>query len=287
MPKVSVIIPTYNASKYLRETLDSVLAQTYQDFEVVVVDDGSTDGTVEILKSYGDRIRWTVQEHQGQAYALNRGLQIAKGEYFAYFDADDLMRPTKLEVQARYLDEHPDVDLVYGDRYCIEAGRAPVLSKSRPLDPFFLLQYDYVPRLTVMCRRSSQEKVGPFNGEITGSDDWDMWVRMSEQCRMAYLEGALVEYRIHGGNISFTRPKRLNHYRWTHLRILQDACRRRGKPFWLRVMVFNAWVQWELGKVPVLGERFPRFWGRLDRVQGIAERLCLRWMAGLPAQKQR
>jgi len=286
MSKVSVIIPAYNAARYLPSTLDSVLGQTYRDFEVIVVDDGSTDETVEVLRSYGNRLCFAVQEHQGQAFAINRGIRMAKGEYLAYFDADDLMIPTKLEVQAGYLDQHPEVDVVYTDMYCTTPNSGTMLVKYQPLDPFRLLQRCCVCRITVMHRRACLEEVGLFNEQLTGSDDWDMWVRMSERCRMAHIDQALSEYRIHGANISFTRPKRMDHCRWARLVILQGACRRRGSPFWLRVMVFHAKVQWLVGKVPLLGERFPRLWALADRLQATYERVFLRWMARPPRPDQ-
>lgn len=282
MAKVSVIIPAYNAAEHLRQTLHSVLNQSYGDFEVIVVDDGSTDGTVEILKTYGTRIRWAVQEHRGQAYAINRGIELATGEYVAYFDADDAMAPTKLEVQARYLDDHSDVDVVYGDLYLTKPGCPPTRIQYQPLDPFFLLQYCCVCRITIMHRRACLDRIGLFNGEITGSDDWDMWIRMSEQCCMAYLDQALSEYRIHRTNTSTTRPKRLNHVRWARVVILQGAWVRRGRPFWLRMMLLSAQVYWLLGRTPFLGERFPRGWSLADRVQRGLERLLLGWMATPP-----
>ena len=277
MTKVSVIIPAYNAAKFIRETLDCIFAQTYPDFEIIVVDDGSTDGTVDILKSYGDRVRWTVQNHEGQAYALNRGIGMATGEYLAYFDADDIMLPTKLEVQARYLDEHPEVDVVYSNMLQTEPGEGTRLIQYSRIDPFLLLQTCRVSRITIVQRRACVERIGLFNGKITGTDDWDMWVRMSERCRMAFIDQALSEYRIHGENISRRRRKPQNHVRYARLVIVSGACARRGKPLWLRMMVLSATIGWIVGKLPIVGERFV-----LDRVQLLAERLLLRWAASDP-----
>jgi glycosyltransferase involved in cell wall biosynthesis len=276
MPKVSVIVPAYNAAGFIGETLDSVLNQTFEDFEIVVVDDGSTDETLGVVKSYGRRVRWAVQNHGGQARAINRGIQIAQGEYFAYLDADDLFRPRKLDVQTRYLDEHSQIDVVYTDQYYTTPKGGTVLVKSQPIDGFRLLQYCYISRITVMHRRACLDRVGPFNEQVTGSDDWDMWVRMSECCRMAYIDEALSEYRIHGRNTSFIRPRALDHYRRTRLIIRNNACERRGYPFWLRMMAWNARSQVCLGKLPLVGERFPRLWAALDRVQSSMERIVLR-----------
>ena len=283
MPKVSVIIPAYNAAPFIRETLASVFNQTYKDFEVVIVDDGSTDETAEILASYGDRIRWATKEHQGQASAVNRAVSMARGEYFAYFDADDIMLPKKLEIQARYLDEHPEVDAVYSsDKYYCESREQTVRKRSNPLDSFNLLQDCFILRTAVMHRRACVERLGPFKEKITGSDDWDMWVRISEHYRMDFIDQVLSEYRIHGKNISQTRPKRLDHYRWVRKIIVEDACERRGRPFWLRMMAFSAKASWMLGKTPVLGECSLRLWSVFFRVQRFVEWLILHWMATAP-----
>jgi glycosyltransferase involved in cell wall biosynthesis len=282
MTKVSVIIPAYNVARHIRGTLDTVFGQTYRDFEIIVVDDGSTDETVAILKSYGDRVRWAVQQHQGQAYALNRGVGMAQGEYLAYFDADDIMSSTKLEKQVRYLDEHPDVDVVYTDMRVTRANGESYVKQYRPVDPFFLLQYCCISRITVMHRRACLERLGPFDGSITGSDDWDMWVRMSECCRMAHIGEALSEYRLHGENISFRRKNQLNHVRRMRWEIVRRACQRRGRPFWLRAMVLSARSYLLVGSIPFISARFPRLWGAGDRLQRAFERLALGWMASPP-----
>ncbi|MBN1394463.1 MAG: glycosyltransferase [Pirellulales bacterium] len=282
MPQVSVIIPAYNAAKHFRETMESIFNQTYRNFEVIVVDDGSTDETVDILKGYGDRVRWTVQRHQGQAYALNRAIGMSKGKYLAYFDADDIMSPTKLEVQATYLDEHPEIDVVYTDMRVTQPNGDGYVKKYRAVDPFFLLQYCCVSRITVMHRRSCLDAIGLFDGSVTGSDDWDMWVRMSERCSMKHIGEALSEYRLHGENISFRRANQLSHVRRMRREIVRRACRRRGNPFWLRAMFLSAWSYWLLGKIPYFGKRFPHLWGAGDRIQRSAERLLLGWLATPP-----
>jgi glycosyltransferase involved in cell wall biosynthesis len=201
---------------------------------------------------------------------------MANGEYVAYLDADDVMLPTKLEVQATYLDEHLEVDVVYSDMYQVTPGQGAVLIKYQRLDPFRLLQRCCVSRITVMHRRVCLEKTGLFNEQLTGSDDWDMWVRMSEVCRMAHIDQALSEYRIHGCNTSLTRPKRLDHYRWSRVMILRNAYVRRGRPLWLGVMLLSARVMWLIGKVPFLGKGFPCMWSLAERIQGFFELVLVR-----------
>src|SRR4030067_1245470 len=115
MPQISVIIPCFNSGKYLRECLDSVLSQTSQDFEVIVVDDGSTDDTPSIIKSYGSRVRLIRQDNKGPSSARNAGIKIAQGNYIAFQDADDVWLPRKLELQYRFLQENPPYLWVYSD----------------------------------------------------------------------------------------------------------------------------------------------------------------------------
>ena len=123
MPTVSVIIPTYNRRTYVQEAIDSVLAQTYPDYEIIVIDDGSTDGTDQVLHArYGDRIRYVWQENQGESAARNRGIALARGEYIALLDSDDLWLPDKLAKQIPFLDSHPGAVLALPQVWQINAN---------------------------------------------------------------------------------------------------------------------------------------------------------------------
>ena len=114
-PRISVIVPTYNRARYIRQAIDSVLAQTFQDFEIIVVDDGSTDDTRAVVASYGDKVRYVYTENGGVAHARNVGMTNARGQYFAFLDSDDLFYPYMLETEIRLLDSHPDVGMVYAE----------------------------------------------------------------------------------------------------------------------------------------------------------------------------
>ena len=279
MAKVSVIIPVYNGERYISEAIDSVLNQTYKDLEIIVVNDGSTDNTVEILKEYDDKIRCKSQGNKGQASAINEGIKMAKGKYIAYLDADDVCLPERFENQVKYLEEHPNVGLVYSDCYQIdENGKIQRIIKSQPHDNFVLLQKNYVPRSAVMHKRECLDEVGLFDERITGSDDWDMWIRISEKFEMGYIGKPLVKHRVHGGNISLTRPKRLDHWRYTRMRILEKAYERRERPFWLKLILMRAKIEWRIGKMPLLGERFPTVWWVVDRILDYVERILIEKM---------
>ena len=273
MVKVSIIIPVYNGERYVSEAIDSVLNQSYKDFEIIVIDDDSKDNTSNILRTYGKKIRWKSQENKGQASALNEGIKMAKGRYIAYLDADDVCLPERFENQVKYLDEHSNVGLVYSDRYQIdENGKIQWIIKSQPHDNFILLQKNYIPRSAVMHKRECLDEVGLFDESITGDDDWDMWIRISEKFEMGYMDKPLVKYRVHGENISLTRPKRLDRGRYIKMRILEKAYERRERPFWLKLILIRAKIEWRIGKMPLLGESSRVWWG-VDMVLDCVERI--------------
>lgn len=202
MPKVSVIIPAYNAITYLPETLENLLNQTYDDFEAIVINDGSTDGTFEWVSQIKDaRVRSISQANQGLAGARNTGINNAKGEYIAFIDADDLWEPSKLEKQVKILDEHPQVGLVY-------TWVAYINEKSEPTGRVFqnqaegyvwkeLTQHNIVECGSVaMVRRDCFDSVGLFDRNL-GSyvEDWDMWLRIAPNYEFKVIKEPLVYYR--------------------------------------------------------------------------------------------
>jgi glycosyltransferase involved in cell wall biosynthesis len=279
MVKVSVIVPVYNGEKYIREAIDSVLNQSYKDFEVIVVDDGSKDNSLTIIKRYGGKIRWKSQENNGQASATNEGVKMAEGEYIAYLDADDVCMPERLEVQVKYLDNHLNVGLVYSGCYHINSvGEVRRIVKARPYDNLLLLQKNYIARSTVMHRRKCLDEVGLFDESISGYDDWDMWIRISEKFAVDYVERPLVKYRVHGEQISLVRPKELAYRGYTTVRIIEKACARRKNSFWLKLKLSRAKVGKKICETfPILDKNFlARNWRRADRVLGWVERTLVR-----------
>lgn len=279
MVKVSIIIPVYNGERYIREAVDSALNQTYKDFEIIVIDDGSKDNTPNILENYDNKIRWKSQKNRGQAFAINEGINMAKGKYIAYLDVDDVCLPERFENQVEYLDAHSNVGLVYSDFYQINGnGETQRIMKSHPHDKFVLLQNNYIPRSTVMHKRECLKGVGLFDESITGDDDWDMWIRISERFGMGYIGKPLVKYRVHKGNISLLRPKRLDRGRYMKMRILEKTYERRERPFWLKLILIRAKIEWRIGKIPLLGESFPPVWWRVDKVLDCVERILIEKM---------
>ena len=209
MPKVSVIIPAYNAERFLRQTIESVLAQTFRDFEIIVVDDGSKDETAEIAESFGAPVICRRKTNGGVSSARNLGIKEAKGEYVAFLDADDLWEPTKLEKQVARLDEQPQVGLCFAAVQRIDENDLP-LNKIEAEDyPDFceaLLLYSCVVSgscSSAMIRKKLTETAGKFNEDYTNYEDWDYWLRLSLLTEFSAIPEYLVKYRLVRESASF------------------------------------------------------------------------------------
>lgn len=207
-PKVSVIIPAYNSEKYIAETLRSALAQTYRDYEIVVVDDGSSDGTLRVAKSFEPQVKVLTKQNGGPASARNLAISNSRGDYLAFLDGDDLWLEDKLERQTAFLDENRDVGLVYGEAlmFTESDGEKQVGgSIGYTADPSFhlLLFGDYIPNSTVMIRRDCVEKAGLLNEsrELIGVEDYEYWMRIAKHFPMAGIPRPLAYYRIREGSL--------------------------------------------------------------------------------------
>jgi len=208
MKRVSAIIPTYNCAAYLGEALDSILAQTYPDVEIIVVDDGSTDNTRQVLEPYGGRIVYLYQENQGESVARNRGIEAAGGEFIAFLDADDLWLPTKLERLVAAMDLYPEAVLAYSYAYAVDASGQRMRFRGSDL----LCQgeaglHQVFPRLvtenmianpgTALIRRRFLTGMTAFDPAIRWGEDWDLWLRLSLKGPFAFVAEPLACYRMH------------------------------------------------------------------------------------------
>jgi glycosyltransferase involved in cell wall biosynthesis len=191
MPKVSVIIPVYNRAQMVVEAIESVFGQTFRDFELLVVDDGSTDGTWDALQAYGPRLRAWRKPHAGAAAARNLGIKNAGGEYLAFLDSDDLWRPEKLARQVEYLDRHPEAALVHCDGWWIKGPEVPPDLASRPTfyanrpipqgpDAARYLMSSPIPTPYIMMRRNVAERIGGFAEDLRLHEDADFLLRLLE-----------------------------------------------------------------------------------------------------------
>lgn len=214
MPKVSVIIPTYNRSKYLCEAIDSVLAQTYKDFEIIVIDDGSTDDTRNVLNErYDGRIQYLYQANQGYSVAANKGIEASVGEYIAILGDDDLWLPEKLERQVRQFDDHPEFGFVGSESLVINGQGLATDHYKRGqgnVDTFeSLYEMPFIPALTVVIRRRCLDEVGYFDPQLPNAQDYDLWLRLAKRYRFCYMDMPLAKYRLHGSNLSRNIDQRI------------------------------------------------------------------------------
>jgi glycosyltransferase involved in cell wall biosynthesis len=211
MPEVSVIIPSYNAGRYLADAVDSVLNQSFRDLEVLIVDDGSTDDTESVARCYGPPVRYIRQLNAGVAAARNRGIKESRGRYVAFLDADDTWHRDKLEAQVKALRENPSHRACYTAFTTVNANLAPlnVTRSSRRAAALedLLLRGNVIGSIcSVVCERSLFETVGHFDPSLSQCADWDMWVRMSAHTEFLYLDVPLVTYRQHATNMSRNAP---------------------------------------------------------------------------------
>lgn len=223
---VSVVIPVYNAAPYLREALDSVLSQDYAPFELIVVDDGSTDASREILASYGDRLTVLYEQRRGPAAARNCGVRSARGAFIAFHDADDIWLQGKLREQLAYLGSHPDIDIVFSQLAFWFADDDDRYPDPRPIvaDPTrwevkqALSGYIYPDQLLESCigmitpvvRRTVLDQLGGFDESLPAGSDYDFWLRATYRFRAHKLDRCHALYRIRSQSITST-PRRENY----------------------------------------------------------------------------
>jgi glycosyltransferase involved in cell wall biosynthesis len=228
---VSLIIATFNHGRFLAEALDSALAQTLKDVEVIVVDDGSTDETLSVLARYADRVRVIRQPNRGLAAARNTGLAAARGTYVSFLDADDVVMPTKLAEQAAVLEATPTLGWTYCDVLIetVATGNEMRASErfgydARMLDGWLfpeLIHGNFIPAIAPLVRRTVLAAVGAFDDRLTALEDWDLWLRLSLIAEARYSPAVLVRYRVHPGGMSEDRS-RMDRNRF---RVLDKLCR--------------------------------------------------------------
>ncbi len=198
MPKVSVIIPTHNRGRLIGRALESVFKQTYKDYEVIVVDDGSTDNTREVLAQFGNKIKYIAQPQQGSAAARNRGIRESMSEYVAFLDSDDFWIPEKLATQVEILDKHKNVGIVYSKMIMInekgeQCGMKPSSVSGKNYQELLEIWGD-LPTSTVMTRKDYFNKAGLFDQSLTTMQDIDMWLRIARFCDLYEVEDKMLAY---------------------------------------------------------------------------------------------
>ena len=201
-PLVSVIIPVYNGSNFLREAINSVVSQTYSNFEIIVVDDGSTDDSWKIIQSYGNKIRGIHKDNGGVASALNCGIRTMNGSYFAWLSHDDLWLPDKIEKQIRFFEENPECQISYTDYYVIDlegiiTGTVVTPWYPRQRAKRELFQGGFINGSSIMIKKTCFDSVGLFSENLRYTQDTEMWIRMSRKFEIGHVPEILIKQRMH------------------------------------------------------------------------------------------
>ena len=233
VPAVSVLMTVYNGSRFLRPAVDSILAQTFGDFEFVIVDDGSIDDVVKTLRDYekrDTRIRLFERPHHGIVPAANFGLRQCRGEFVARMDADDVATPSRFEKQVALLRQRPEVTVV-GGAYELIDGAGRLLRVEYPPADDASLQALCLKGTTPICqplammRRGAMTVAGEYDPQVETAEDLDMWLRLGELGQLACVPDVLLKYRQHGGSVSETKQQAQGE----RIRIgVEKAMRRRG-----------------------------------------------------------
>ncbi len=210
-PLVSIIIPTFNRSKIVRRAVDSVFAQTFQDFEILVIDDGSSDDTRSALAGYPDRLRYVFQKNQGPAAARNHGMQLAKGEYIGFLDSDDVYFPNNLEAHLRQFEVNRGAGLVYAGSEIVD-HEGKLIKEYRP-DPGNrgdvlerLIYHNFIIPSTVLMTRQCMVSAGEMNTRLWFAEDWYYWLRVASRCPVDFVDQVLVRYQRTKGSLSHGKP---------------------------------------------------------------------------------
>ena len=256
-PLVSVIIPTYNKALYLKEAIESVLNQTYKNLELLVIDDGSTDNTAEIIKLFNDnRLIYFYQNNKGPAAARNVGIENSKGEFIAFLDSDDLWLEEKLEKQIKFLKENNEVGMLGTGFYKIDENKNIIGKKQFPADndrlKKILIKFNPFAQSSVILRKEVIQKVGKYDESFLESEDYDFWLRIARYYKIANLPEYLVMKRFYKENLSPVKDKKQLRF---NLKAKKNAILRGQYPKWCYLYLIQLWF---FAKMPFFIRRLIR-----------------------------
>ena len=237
-PLVSIITPSYNQARYLEATVRSVLGQDYPNLEYLIVDGGSTDGSVEIIRKYADRLAWWVSEpDKGQTDAINKGFARARGEILAWINSDDTYEPGAVAAAVKYFQDHPEAGLVYGDTHFIdEDGRVIGKFAARQTDYLRLRRgYVHIPQQAAFFRADLWREVGPLDPSFYFAMDYDLWVRLAARAPIHYTPQHWANFRLQADAKTITADDRC----WPEM----IRVHRRDGGNWLSVIVAKYYVR--------------------------------------------
>lgn len=247
MPKISVIMSVYNGQKYLKEAIESILNQTFKDFEFLIINDGSTDKTPEILEKYKRQDRRIKiinnAKNIGLTKSLNKGINIARGEYIARMDADDISLPERLEKQINFLDSHSEIGLLGAAYFEINEKGEIIGKKIFPVSDQELrkrlIRFNPFFHASIMIRKKILNEVGGYNEEIKRAQDYELWFRIAKKTKIANLPEPLMKRRYTKENISV---KNENEQIKLAIEIRKKAIKERQYPSWCWIYLLRPYV---------------------------------------------
>jgi glycosyltransferase involved in cell wall biosynthesis len=197
---ISIVTPSYNQGRYIEETIQSVLSQDYPQIEYLILDGGSTDGTIDVIRKYEHKLAWWASEKdQGQTDAINRGFGRATGEILAWINSDDTYEPGAIAASVMYLQDHPEVGMVYGDcNYINESGDVIGKFPAAPTNYRLLRRgFTHIPQQTMFFRAGLWKQVGPLDPSFYFAMDYDLWTRIAAHTEIRYVPQTWANFRLH------------------------------------------------------------------------------------------
>jgi glycosyltransferase involved in cell wall biosynthesis len=231
MPTVSAIIPVYNGARFLRKAIDSVLTQSESPREVIVLDDGSTDNTREVVERYGSAVKYVYQSNRGLAAARNAGVAASSGDWLAFLDCDDWWLPQKLKLQLEAIRQHPEAILVYADQWILDLGGRMIYDRATPPDALWpmLRAQNRIGSPVVVIKRAPFVAIGGYDERLRACEDWDLYVRLISRGEFISIPQPLAVYRQSQGTLSKDPDRMLMNFEQileqTLLRDLNGAAR--------------------------------------------------------------
>jgi len=250
-PKITIVMPTYNQAQYLSDALDGIFGQTQSDYELIVVNDGSTDATARILAEYQQRYSFTVIHQQNKKLpgALNAGFSQARGKYLTWTSSDNIMLPDMLHVLATTLDQKPHIGLVYADWECISNNGVPLGSvRTFDYDAYLLTRINFI-NACFLYRRECQDQLGLYDPAYIYAEDWEYWFRIAKRFQLMRVPRVLYQYRLHDGSLTEADVKRQAQGRSVGYAKLESQFRANALSWFLSKIKWE-WLRWRLGCDP-------------------------------------